>query len=70
MLPISLIVKSTKRSHLEMARTFTGNCLHIPVADISDTVAVAYVVRHFGEGRVAGEEGGWEAFIKDIPSDR
>lgn len=55
------ILRNAYRFEITEARHFTANNLHVPWEDVSDIVAVGYVVRHFHSGQLEGWDGFCEA---------
>ena len=62
---ITTILRNCTREQLEAAYHYTADHLHIPVGELTDTVAVAYIVQHFEQGDYEG----WNGFIEMRESD-
>lgn len=63
---ITTILASAHPDDLHEARTWTSGQLHAYWADVSQPVAVAYVIRHFRQGDYEG----WEGFVAMLEADR
>lgn len=63
---ITTILRTCARADLEAAYHYTANHLHVPVSEITDTVAVAYVLRHFEQGAYSG----WDGWVEMLEADR
>lgn len=61
-MPTMMILMDAKRSQLDAAINWTADNLHVPVNQISNVVAIAYVKRHFKAGQLEG----WDGFIMDL----
>lgn len=59
---ITLILRDATDAQLHAAACWTADNLHVPLEEIDDVIAVAYVVRHYK----AGELEGWDGFITDL----
>lgn len=63
---ITTILRNCTRQQLEAAYHYTADHLHVPVSELTDTVAVAYVVRHFEQGQYTG----WTGFFQMLEADQ
>lgn len=63
---ITTILRNCTRGQLEAAYLWTAEQLHIPWGELTDTVAVAYVARHFEQGTYSG----WDGFVEMREADR
>lgn len=61
-LPISEIVRTAPLWHLITAQRWTSDHLHVPESEITNAVAVAYVVQHYQQGELSG----WDGFITNL----
>jgi hypothetical protein len=61
-LPIIMILRNTTRTQLYAAINWTADNLHVPVNEVPDIVAIAYVQRHFKAGQLEG----WDGFVTDL----
>jgi hypothetical protein len=59
------ILRNCTRQQLEAAYHYTANHLHIPVGEITDFVAVAYVNAHFHQGDCLA----WDGFVEMLEAD-
>ncbi len=62
---ITTILRNATRQQLEAAYHYTADHLHIPVSELTDTVAVAYVCQHFEQGAYSG----WNGFTDMLKAD-
>jgi hypothetical protein len=56
------ILRNTTRTQLYAAIRWTSDNLHVPVTEVPDIVAIAYVQQHFKMGQLEG----WDGFITDL----
>lgn len=60
-------LRNATEKQISAALGLTADMLHVPVDQLTEIVAVAYIMRHYGEGRVGGSESqGWEGFVADL----
>lgn len=62
---IITILRNATRKQLEAAYHYTADHLHIPVEEVTDIVAVAYVAAHFEQGVYLS----WEGFTHMLKAD-
>ena len=63
---IIYITRNATEAQLRAAVSYASDALHVPWREISPAVAVAYVMKHYGEGRIGGPEiQGWDGFLAD-----
>lgn len=63
---ITDILSDATREHLDAARQWTSDQLHVPRSALTNSVAVAYVIRHFEAGQLTG----WDGFLEDFTGAR
>ena len=63
---IIAILRNCTSKQLEAAYHYTADHLHIPVGEVTDIVAVAYVAAHFEQGVYLS----WEGFVDLMEADR
>ncbi|MFE4832967.1 hypothetical protein [Streptomyces sp. NPDC056672] len=59
---ITAIMNNATDAQLQGAVNWTSDHLHVPLDQVTECVAVAYVVRHFQMGALSG----WDGFIRDL----
>lgn len=62
---ILTILRTAHAKHILAAMEYTADHLHIPVGEVSELVAVAYVLQHFRQGAYAG----WDGFAEMLNAD-
>jgi hypothetical protein len=62
---ITVILRNATRKQLEEAYRYTAHHLHIPVGEVTDITAVAYVSAHFEQGVHLS----WEGFVDLLEAD-
>lgn len=62
---ILTILRTAHAEHIRSAMHYTADHLHIPVGEVSELVAVAYVLRHFRQGFYEG----WDGFVDMLNAD-
>lgn len=62
---IITILRNATRPQLVAAYHYTADHLHIPVGEVTDIVAVAYVCAHFKQGGYLS----WEGFADMLETD-
>lgn len=62
---ITTILRNITHQQLRAAYYYTADHLHIPVSEITDATAVAYVCRHFEQGAYSG----WDGFTEMLEAD-
>lgn len=63
---ITTILRNATYQQLHAAYHYTADHLHIPVSELTDAVAVAYVNVHFRQGDYAA----WDGFVEMLEADR
>lgn len=56
---ITTILRTAHARHIRAAMQHTADHLHVPVSELTELIAVAYVVRHFEQGAYSG----WDGFV-------
>lgn len=59
---IVTILRTAHARHIRAAMRWTADNLHIPEGEVSELVAVAYVVRHFKMGELYS----WDGFVEGV----
>ena len=60
---ITTILQNASMAQILAAKHWTADHLHIPFSMVTNTVAVAYVLRHFEQGTYSGWDG-WTDMLK------
>lgn len=63
---IITILNTAAHHDIGAAREFTAEHLHLPLGNVSEVVAVAYVLQHFEQGSYSG----WDGFVEMREADR
>lgn len=62
---IVAILYTAHARHIREAMRFTADHLHVPVGEVSELIAVAYVLAHFKMGSYEG----WDGFVDMLEAD-
>lgn len=62
---ITTILRNSTYRQRQAAHHYTADHLHIPLGEVTDLFAVAYVVAHFEQGGYLG----WEGFVEMLEAD-
>lgn len=62
---ITTILRNSTYQQRQAAYHYTADRLHIPLGEVTDVVAVAYVVAHFEQGGYLS----WEGFVEMLEAD-
>ena len=62
---IITILRTAHAKHIRAALYHTANHLHVPVEEITEMIAVAYIVQHFKQGAYEG----WDGFVEMLEAD-
>lgn len=63
---ITTILRTADTAHINVARKWVSDHLHIPESDVTPVVAVAYICRHFEQGVYYG----WDGFVDMLKADQ
>lgn len=62
---IITILRTAHPKHVRAAMHTTADHLHVPVSEVSELIAVAYVCAHFQQGSYSG----WDGFTEMLDAD-
>jgi hypothetical protein len=62
---ITIIINNATELELYAAIVHTANHLHVPEGEVTRSVAVAYIIRHFEQGVYFG----WDGFVEMLKAD-